>query len=319
MTDLTDFIVEQLNAKGMIVFGADGNQENLKTYCFEGHDSKTPSLSIRRWDGAFLCFGCHVKGPNWNALAAHINADQLSDEAMPDPFLLLNKKLEKRIQKAAAEVKVPWDVEPWTKAFRHVPLSTLQKLSALRWYDDTNPKDRCERVLFPVSMYGEIEGWVARRTDKAPPGQKLDTPYRNAKHMSSAEALYPLDHVIGMKRRVVVLVEGPYDAIRLVNYGIPALSILGTGNYHPDNRMHILNAGARAVILAMDADEAGETARLDIAPSIREMFDLKHFVCPDGKDPGNMPKAYMDRLWRMVREIEKNYPEERFSISGSSR
>lgn len=125
--------------------------------------------------------------------------------------------------------------------------------------------------------------------------------------MSSAEALYPLDHVIGMKRRVVVLVEGPYDAVRLVNYGIPALSILGTGNYHPDNRMHILNTGAKAVILAMDSDEAGESARLDIAPSIREMFDLKHFVCPDGMDPGGMPKPYLDKLWEVVRETERSY------------
>jgi len=304
-TDLTDFIVAQLNAKGMPVFGADSTRDNLKTYCFRGHDAKTPSLSIRRWDGMFWCFGCHVKGRNWNALAAHINADQLSEEAMPDPFMLMNKQLEKHIQKAVASVDIPWDVEPWKKPFRHVPNDTLRRLDALRWYDDSNPRDRCERVLFPVPMYGEIEGWVARRTDKAPPGQKLDTPYRNATDMSSLDVLYPLDYVIKMKRRVVVLVEGPYDAIRLVNYGIPALSILGTGNYHDDNRIHMMNAGARGVILAMDSDEAGESARLEIAPSLREMFDVKHFVCPDGKDPGNMPKEYLHRLWEVVREQER--------------
>lgn len=303
MNDLTDFIIEQLNTKGMIVFGADGAQDNLKTYCFNGHDRKTPSLSIRRWDGAFLCFGCGVKGRNWNDLAAHIGAEQLSDQALPDPFMLMNKKLEKHIQKAVANISIPWDVEPWIKPYRHVPLATLQRLSALRWYDDLKKNDQCERILFPISMYGNIEGWVARRTDKAPPGQKLNTPYRNATDMSSAELLFPLDYVIKMKKRTVVLVEGPYDAIRLVNYGIPALAILGTGNYHPDNRIHILNTRAKTIILAMDSDDAGMLARVNIAPSLKEMFEVKHFFCPEeeGKnDPGSMPTPYMDKLWKMV-------------------
>jgi len=301
LNDLTDFIVAQLNAKGIMVFGADSHQDNLKAYCFKGHDRKTPSLSIRRVDGAFLCFGCGIRGANWNTLAAHIGGQLLTEDTIPDRFLVMNTKLDKRIQKAMAQIDIPWDVEPWEKPWRRIPVSTLTKLNALRWWDDSNPYDRCERILFPVSMYDEIEGWVARRTDKAPPGKKLKTPYRNATHMSSADTLFPLDTVIGMNRKVLVLVEGPYDAIRLINYNIPALALLGTQNYHQDNRIHMMNAGAETIILAVDSDQGGDSVRLDIALSLREMFNVIHFECPPEEDPGSMPKRYLHKLWEIAR------------------
>jgi DNA primase len=150
--------------------------------------------------------------------------------------------------------------------------------------------------LFPVIMYNEVEGWVARRTDKAPPGRKLKTPYRNAEFMSSRDVVFPLDVVAKMNRRVLVLVEGPYDAIRLINYGIPALAMLGTRNYHPDNRIHMMNAGAETIILAMDSDDAGRSVRAEISLSLKEMFNVVHFNCPEGRDPGDMPLDHLEKL-----------------------
>ncbi len=301
--DLSAFIVEQLTRVGVVVMEGISTPTDLKAFCFKGHDDKTPSLSIRRADGAFLCFGCGVKGRDWNAFANYLKVDTLSEDDLPDPFRTLSYKMERQYMKALREVRIPWDVQPWEKPYRRISAETWKKVCALRWYDD-DPRIQAERILIPVSLYGEVEGWVARRTDSAPPGEKLDMPYRNAPGMSSQDVLFPLDAVIAMHPETVVLVEGPMDAMRLVNYNIPALAILGTRNYVPANRSHILNTGAMKVILAMDGDDAGDDVRYEIAPSIRETFDLEHFMCPDGRDPGNMPKAHMDRLWRMTRKTK---------------
>ncbi len=299
--DLTPFIVEQLDRAGVQVMEGMSTPTDLKAFCFKGHDDKTPSLSIRRADGAFLCFGCGVKGRDWNAFSNYLKVDTLSEDDLPDPFTTLGYQMERRYKKALREVRLPWDVQLWERPYRRISAETWKRVGALRWYDD-DPRIQAERILIPAMMYDQVEGWVARRTDKAPPGEKLDMPYRNAPGMSSQDVLFPLDTVIEMQPETVVLVEGPMDAMRLINYNIPALAILGTRNYIPDNRVHILNTGAVKVVLAMDGDEAGDAVRLEIAPSIREMFELVHFICPPGKDPGNMDKEHLDLLWRMTRK-----------------
>jgi len=299
--DLSAFITEQLNRVGVQVMENQSTPTDLKAFCFKGHDSKTPSLSIRRMDGAFYCFGCGVRGKNWNKLTSYIKVDSLSEEDLPDPFVQLDYQMERAQRKALTNIDLPWDVKPWTGPYRQVSEKTLRKVNALLWYDD-DTRIQDNRILFPITMYDEVAGWVARRLGAAPPGESLVMPYRNAAHMSSQDCLFPLDYVISMKPECVVLVEGPMDAMRLVNYDIPALSILGTRNYSPGNRIHILNTGATKVILALDGDTAGDEARYEIAPSIREMFDLAHFVCPPGKDPGNMPKDFLDKLWGMTRK-----------------
>lgn len=299
-TDLTDFIVTQFNKLGKPVFGVDSSGQNMKTFCFRGHDYKTPSLSIHRVDGRFYCFGCGVRGRSWNDLANYIKVDTLTDADMPDPFAVLNVDLQRRDQQAAAEMSIPWDVEPWTRPWRRLRLETLKQVGALRWFDDDN-RIRAERILFPVWMYGNVKGWVARRTDQAPEGEKLVMPYRNEPGMAAKKVIFPLDAVIAMKPHTVVLVEGPYDALRLINFGIPALSTLGTRNYHEDNRIDIMNTGAQRVIDAHDADQAGEEMRIEVGISLREVFDdVQHFICPKGEDPGSMPKEDLMRLWKIV-------------------
>jgi len=297
--DLTDFIVEQFNKLGKPVFGVNSAGPNMKTFCFRGHDYKTPSLSIHRVDGRFYCFGCGVKGRSWNDFANYIKVDTLKDDQLPNPFTVRKFNRDRRIARAIDEVSIPWDVEPWSRPWRRIRLQTLQRAGALRWFDD-DTRIRAERILFPVWMYGEAKGWVARRTDEAEGDEKLLMPYRNATEMQSKKVLFPLDMVRRMRPHTVVLVEGPYDALRLINFNIPALSTLGTRNYDPVNREDIAEMGVKRVIDAHDADQAGEEMRIEVGISLREMFEVRHFICPDKEDPGSMPKEDLMRLWRLV-------------------
>jgi hypothetical protein len=303
--DLTHFIVAQLRSHGLPAFGAKSKRPNINTFCPTGHDKETASLSIHRHDGRFLCFGCGIKGKNWNHLANYLSIDTLSDEAMPDPFVTFTMDLSKSIQDAMAEFELPWDLEPWYGNYVHdeekgvvIAEETILALDGCSRFDDIY---RCPRLFFPVRQYGELMGWVSRRLDKPIPGVKYERKYLNAPDMKSSRILFPLDEIEQWDTNVVVLVEGPLDAVRLINYDIPALAIMGTGNYHDDNRIDLLNLGIEKVFLAMDSDEAGKKARRVIGPSLAEMFDVEDFFAPHKKDPGNMGRPYMNKLWRLTR------------------
>lgn len=296
--DLTEFIVEQLQAKGVEVSMRASTGKDLAAFCFAGHDSKTPSLFLRRLDGAFYCHGCGKRGRNWNDLRAYIDVDLIREQDLPDEALVLQEKLSRQWREAFVNVELPWDVEKWEGSWRGIREDTLKRVYAFNWFD---PMSRCPRILFPVTIRGQVKGWVARRLDKAPPGQKLNKPYRNARHMSSKQMVFPYDPVVKMRRKTLVLVEGPFDALRLINYNIPAISILGTGNFHPSNLGYFINTCGGKIIIAMDNDPAGQKARYEITPHLQEMFDVEHFMCPEKDDPGGMPKAYLDELWRITR------------------
>lgn len=302
---LTDFIVAQLRSHGLPAFGAKSNRPNINTFCPTGHDKDTASLSIHRHDGRFFCFGCGIRGRNWNHMASFLNVEVLSEESLPDPFLTFTMDLSDDIKKAMQEFELPWDLEPWVGDYTHdkksgvvIAEETIHALEGCNRFDDIY---RCPRIFFPVRQYGELFGWVSRRLDKPIEGIPYKRKYLNAPGMLSSKILFPLDEIERWNTNVVVIVEGPLDAVRLINYDIPALAIMGTGNYDPDNRVDLLNIGAEKIILAMDSDDAGKKARRVIGPSLAEMFHVEDFYPPHKKDPGNMGRPYMDKLWRLTR------------------
>lgn len=291
--DLTAHIVAQLERLGIEVIGADSHGPNLKAYCFQGHDTKTPSLSIRKLDGAFYCFGCGVKGHDWNSLQKYLKVDPLSPDQLPDPFEVLSKRISSIRTRENATYSLPWDIEEWKGSWRRIPEKTLRKLDAVQYYDDF---EHTYRILFPIYMYSELRGWTARRLDK-----EKEFAWRHAPNMASKSILYPFDLVVGMSPKSVVLVEGPYDAIRLINLRIPALAILGTNNFSPQNVVSLVNTGANEIILAMDGDPSGDKARQEIAPQLEDLFSVEHFHCPRGQDPGSVNQKFLKKLWRRAR------------------
>lgn len=271
----------------------------MSAYCFEGHDDKTPSLSIHKATGRFYCFGCGVKGRGWNDLAKRLDLKVLSEDDLPDWFEVFNKDISARIRKSMMQFDLPWDLEPWKGKWRHVGQETLNAIEAYKWFDDSL---RCYRILLPLYQYGELRGWTSRRLDEPKKGVPYVKKYRNNPGIQVKDILYPLDVVARMDSNVIVLVEGPYDALRLINFDIPALSIMGTNNFEEGNLIHILNAGAERVIVAMDNGTAGEKARKAIVPLLDPHFEVDHFYPPEEKDPGNMAQdPYLHQLWETTR------------------
>jgi DNA primase len=290
--DLTDFITQQLQAQGVRI--RSGSAKDLAVYCPQGHDRKSASLLVRRADGAFICFGCGIKGRNWNHLKRYLpGIETLPDEVLPSDGDLAGDALQRRLDKADSLVELPWDAEPWTEGYKHVRPSVLQEIGARRWFDGVS---RCWRILFPISEDGELVNWTARRLDHSD-----DQRYRNHPGISVKSQVFPFDYVARMRPTTVVVVEGPYDALRLVNYGIPALAILGTKNWDVHKVGLISKVGfISRVILALDNDRGGQGARLGIALDLKQAFEVDHFHPPPEKDPGDMPKQALDLLAQLV-------------------
>ncbi len=297
--DLTNFLVAQLEAHGLVVQGADSPGPNLKVMCFNGHDNKSPSLSVRKLDGMFLCFGCGAKGHDWNALAAQIGGDAISEEDMPDPFGILNAQLLRgRLAEKTGNQELPWGVAPWDQGkYRGLSSGFLNRLEALKWYDD---QMRCRRILFPIWQHQELLGWVARRLDKS-----NDMKYRNSPGMQATSILYPLDFVTQhLRNKVAVLVEGPMDALRLCHYRIPALAIMGTNNWRRQKLNLLLRLGVEHCIICTDADPAGIQCRYEtLEPELNDECEVYHFFPPDGEDPGSMSRRYCLQLRELVERL----------------
>ena len=296
-TDLTGFLVAHLEAHGLRVTGADGSGANMLTECFNGHGVNTPCLSIRKSDGAFNCFSCKVKGHDWKALIRALGGE-LPDEELPDPFGILNAQLNNHTKQQQSSLAVPWGAEPWRFGrYRGLSQGFLDRLEAKRWYDD---RKRCRRILFPIWQHRKLMGWVARRTDDG-----TEMKYRNADGMKSTHILYPLDFVQQhLHGKVVVLVEGPLDALRLCHFRIPALAIMGTPNWRKRKLSLLRRLGIQHCIICTDGDAAGRQCRYEtLEPSLEGWFGVEHFLPPDDEDPGSMDQRLCRQLRGRVEEL----------------
>lgn len=102
-----------------------------------------------------------------------------------------------------------------------------------------------------------------------------------------------------MKWKTIVIVEGPRDALRCLQKGIPAVAILGTGNWSELKSDLIVNLGVEQVITALDGDKAGLRTTKKVYQSFKGELDVYNFdfrKYGQDLDPGNMPKKVTARL-----------------------
>jgi hypothetical protein len=115
-------------------------------------------------------------------------------------------------------------------------------------------------VVFPVQNHlGEMiaaQGRAVRGSAKITKGPKKEGAFFAPVTLSSGRVCGPLDEAAP----AIVLTEAPIDALSIAACGFPALALCGTAG---PNWLH-LACGLRKVVLAFDADEAGDRAARDM-------------------------------------------------------
>jgi len=275
--------------------------ENFLVKC-RWHDDGSPSLSLHKSGSKARCWGCSWTG-TWNIFALEVGAELITSEnineahvilsdlksSMPRQHTMLHRS---PIEKGAggSSKMIPHSANIMYKEdWRGIPSSFFFFFDARRWYDD---EAEAYRILFPVRKFsGKTIGWIAAKED--PSDTSITLKYRNMKGMPISEVLYPI-HI--HEGDAVVLVEGPFDAIRLRAQGIPALAICGTENWNGRKERMLITSGVTRVFIAMDGDDAGRKAANRIAYWLEDNFDTTIIDLPDGEDPGSVDQYFIDWL-----------------------
>lgn len=297
------------------------------------HPDKGPScmLQLAATDryplGFFYCFGCKEGRGEWNKLADKLGLERISQQDLVQTKSydhdmeetrqqLLGVKegsngLDANMAALRVEVSMPFPPED---TWRKIPGTMLAKVGALLAFDEGTEE---KVVILPVKMNRVVIGCIKARWSKDK--SKKNPSYKNSKGEGWAkrELLFPYDYAVRLarrKKRALVIVEGPRDALRLLQYGIPAVAITGTENWSDYKGNLVVATEIEKIIICMDSDPPGIEATNAIRRYLRHQVDLRIFRTADiaermrvekgldetpKVDPGNMPMKYVRKLKRL--------------------
>lgn len=268
--NVRDFIEEQLTQHGIF---HTLRENDFSMYCpFGNHEGNTLLMQVC-FDGTKIhCWGCG-EGGGYNKLAEKLGLKKLPKSAFGGYFALDQELRSVTLERGLPAL--PKGIEKFTEEYRGLSPEFLEKFETYKWYDP----DSCGwRILWPVTHNGKLQGFTAGRLH---PDLKPKYVHGPKGVIQTRRCLFPIDYPL--IRDVVVLVEGPFSALRLISEGIPAVAILGAGNWH-SKKITMLQQRKRPVrglILAFDPDKSGEECTETVEQSTRDVFEaVEIFDCP---------------------------------------
>jgi len=159
-------------------------------------------------------------------------------------------------------------------------------------------------AYFPCVVEGKHIGGIEANLVK-----KGKRNYYNSKGPWVKErGLFPFDFTKALiKKRglkTIVPVEGPRDALRCLQMGIPAVAVLGSANWSELKAELIASLGIEQILTAFDGDKAGNKVTKDVFDSFKGEYDINRFRFDrygEGIDPGNAKREIMMKLKSYVR------------------
>lgn len=313
--DHASFVMEQVAKTGRLHFNK-GDHVVVQCPIHAGGHERTPSRKINISNSRYrplesYCFACHddQKRLTWNELAAVMHMTPLQGEdsdseeggeglwlALPQPADFYGVEHAEIAQFA------------WKGSWRGIQYKLLKKLGATT----VNSRDE-PRIYFPIYVDGvEVGNTQCVINAKHEEASKI-------KYLHSGKwtqwTLYPIDIAFPMAEKCgyLLIVEGLRDALRLIQFGVPAVCIWGTNGWTRAKRDILIELDGVTKVIAMDGDEAGRAATDKIEADLKRN-KVKHSVIrfEDGVDPGNLPKAdimEIKQLFDKSRSISINSPK----------
>jgi len=183
---------------------------------------------------------------------------------------------------------------------RHIRKDTIKSLD-IRWADNGIYKNR---VIIPIRHHddGEVVNFVARSIFK-----QVEPKYRNCPNdicvYTAGKVLFGLYESGDLikNKNMLVVCEGVFDSIRLIQEGVPSVAILK--KVIADGQMEILSGLDRGikVILMLDS-EVDETDRDKIAISLSELF---HTVINAKLSEGDPAEMSVDDIKALLLKLKK--------------
>jgi 5S rRNA maturation endonuclease (ribonuclease M5) len=166
--------------------------------------------------------------------------------------------------------------------WRTFPFKFLSDIIGARVIEVHYERNSICYVYLPVMINGSLKGYVKALPEK--PTEKGKTSYLNARgSWSSTCGLLGYDSAMQLCQEqnvsTVVLVEGPRDALRLLQHDIPAMAILGTQTWSSAKVSMLALSGVQNVIICTDGDNAGTAASKMLYYGVRTEKDGRVSEC----------------------------------------
>lgn len=291
--------------------------------CCPFHQDASPSCGLWADSGYYKCWGCGAEGPFSEFLAEVGGMTEFEarkklrgQDKVSDLFRTIDRVLDEKefvltFYNASSFVKTfpRLDSDEEAHAYvlgRGISPETITRF-ALRWGTSFGPYRN--RVILPIRMAdGKLLAYAGRAVYKgmAPKTKKSRSPHRT---------LYGLYELLKLREKFngLVVVEGEFDAMYLQQCGIPAVSNMGTAPLNAHKYL-LLRKYAKRVILAYDADDAGESAMYGVhgvegkkdrqgeIPRLSSHLPTLSVRLPEGRDPNELTPEEVDSLfgkWRL--------------------
>jgi len=302
-------IIEELENRGL---NGNVSGNNLMLKCVY-HEDSHPSFGIKlkttfehgkiKPKGVFHCFGCGSKG-NFFHLIAHLEGKTLSEiikeykkEEVDVKKLLEMKEFFTNVLQEEKEIKNTIRVlskdlllkfkKPFGKYLNYLYKRKINNSSIKKWNILCCSRGKWTgRIVFPIEdTKKRLISLEARKIDEANKLYKT----RKLKDTDRKKVLYGLQFI--KKGTKVVLVEGPFDAIYLQQFGIPAVAI-GTASISHWQIMKLVKFTDR-VALSLDGSVPYMTDdnKLSIKrekTKLLRYFEVDVVRLPINKDPNDL-------------------------------
>lgn len=195
---------------------------------------------------------------------------------------------------------------------KKISLGLLEKAGVLLPSDrGGEPYDRFRgRLMFPIrDEQGRVVGFSGRILDQSSPAKYVNSP--ETLLFKKSRILYGLDQArkAMVEQRRAIVCEGQIDVIRCHLAGF-SVAVAPQGTALTDAHARLLKRYADEIILAFDADTAGQNAALRGAEALlQEGLTVRIAVLPAGEDPDTLLRSqgaeafgtYMDDALSLVR------------------
>ena len=274
--------------------------------------------------GLFHCWSCGKAG-FFNQLIddkelpkeRRLNVKPLPVAGSHEDKQLFNIKIEEKKEKKFQEIN-KFLLSRWEEDWRGIPAKLLRKMGA-KCYFDYNPNARSRsgakldisgtnRLLFyAYDEDGNKIGWIALANEK---NRKKKNCLKQKNMDGEWASKTVLFHEKYPDNTPIVLVEGPFDALRLIKEGFQACAVLGAGNWSEEKR-DLLASKASHLIILFDGDETGYKDSKIIEDDISKYLPTLRLKLPiypnkeDQIDPGNMPDKFVKILRNKMNKFIK--------------
>ena len=322
---MIDFIPEQIidELEARDIYGDVSGTGNKYMICCPYHNDSTPSFQITleadnsgEDNGLFYCFGCEARG-NFIELVAFLDGITTKEsyrllggtvgendlEVLEKKFYRMLKSSNRKEQKTEyrlVNIQQYKSLEvPYGKYFKFL-LNRKLSSQSIENFDlrVAKHKDYKNRVWFPYyNLDGEIVTAKARTVNK----NQKDYKMLHLKKTFSKGCLYGLPQLKEKFSDIeyCVLVEGEIDTIYLQQNDVPAL---GLGNMSLSHKQGLeLITNFEYCFLSLDGDTRDTELKRKIVRKlfkrIEEIMPVKIINLPDGKDPNDLFKYEIKKLY----------------------